>query len=400
MRKYVFLIALLFLYPEGCGKKSEIGKPLEQYRIPGFVYGANERFVTGVLARIKQAKTLLAKQEVGFSTTSSGLRIPNVLLAVSSLSSGLFSPIEFVLVTSDGRSLTQGYSVVKEGDSGVGSPYRVERTNSTAGDELAVLAIKTALKQSGRYKEVVYTPYHKMLDSQEVRHAGYSYLARVAIAAADDLRRHQVVSQAIPKSPVADVFTPELPIMLAIIEHVSPLEFEQLARRIKRCEFALVNGRLQEFSREEAETEAIKRLARKVLVVVGANQETAYDYSESNMGARGLKQMIESTYASVIKLYPEAELPKAFEQAMTSHITAFKASYLLLDADLLQAKKAGIDIDDQNVGLFLAATYNGGSGRAVAALSSDRGWLDGLWPETRIYVREYAALSAAFEESP
>ncbi|PIR97049.1 MAG: hypothetical protein COT91_03460 [Candidatus Doudnabacteria bacterium CG10_big_fil_rev_8_21_14_0_10_41_10] len=398
MGKIVFFVALIMLFPEGCGKKSEIEQSQPLYRMPRLVNDdVNETDAADMLARINKAKALLAKRELEFSKTFSGAFNPNVLLAVSALSDP-FSPIELVYVSGNGQAVTEGFSVTKAGDLGVGSPYSVLRTDSA--EELAVLAIKTVLKQSDGYQEVVYTPYHKMLDTKEVRRAGYSYLMQCAMAAAADLRRQRIVSQAFPKFLVADVFRPELPIMLAIIEHVSPFEFVRLARRIEESEFVFADNRLHIYSREKAEIEAIKRLARKVLVVVGANQESAYDFSKSNMGARGLKQMIEGTYWSVREQYPEASLPEAFEQAMISHVTAFKASYLLLDADLLQAKRAGIDTGDQNIGLFLAATYNGGSGRAVAALSSERSWLDGLWPETRIYVREYAALSAAFEESP
>src|SRR5205807_8233495 len=112
-------------------------------------------------------------------------------------------------------------------------------------------------------------------------------------------------------------------------------------------------------------------LARRVLAVVAANGEKAYAYSISKAGARGLVQMIASTYRLLLKRYPEAGLTQDFVTGMGDPVNAVMAQVLLCDSDwgVMQPR---FEMSSEQVGPYLAAAYNGGVGRVLSLLSSEQ----------------------------
>ena len=121
---------------------------------------------------------------------------------------------------------------------------------------------------------------------------------------------------------------------------------------------------------------ATKPLVERVLTVIGTNHDKAYAYSISPAGARGLVQMIPSTYSLLLSRYSSAGLKSNFPSAVGDPINAVMAQVLLCDSDW-QAIRSRIDIPAEKVGPYLAAAYNGGVGRVLSILANDETeWMD------------------------
>jgi hypothetical protein len=117
-------------------------------------------------------------------------------------------------------------------------------------------------------------------------------------------------------------------------------------------------------------------LAERVLTVIATNREKAYAYSISPAGARGLVQMMPSTYSLLLNRYPAAALKSDFHTGMGDPINAVMAQVLLCDSDW-QSIKARTDMPAERVGPYLAAAYNGGVGRVLSVLSHDQtDWME------------------------
>jgi hypothetical protein len=112
-------------------------------------------------------------------------------------------------------------------------------------------------------------------------------------------------------------------------------------------------------------------LAERVLTIIATNREKAYAYSISPAGARGLVQMIPSTYALLLNKYTSAGLPSNFFACMADPVNAVMAQVLLCDADW-EAINARSFISRDRVGPYLAAAYNGGVGRVLSVLAHDQ----------------------------
>jgi hypothetical protein len=112
-------------------------------------------------------------------------------------------------------------------------------------------------------------------------------------------------------------------------------------------------------------------LAERVLTIIATNREKAYAYSISPAGARGLVQMIPSTYALLLNKYSSAGLPGNFFACMTDPVNAVMAQVLLCDADW-ESINARSFIPRDRVGPYLAAAYNGGVGRVLSVLAHDQ----------------------------
>jgi hypothetical protein len=108
-----------------------------------------------------------------------------------------------------------------------------------------------------------------------------------------------------------------------------------------------------------------------VLTVIAANGEKAYAYSISAAGARGLVQMIASTYNLLLKRYPEAGLSASFSVGMSDPVNAVMAQVLLCDSDwaVLRSRFA---LGSEAIGPYLAAAYNGGVGRVLSLLANEQ----------------------------
>jgi hypothetical protein len=126
-----------------------------------------------------------------------------------------------------------------------------------------------------------------------------------------------------------------------------------------------------------------KTLVERVLTIIATNKEKAYMYSISKAGARGLVQMIPSTYSLIRTRYSGAMLNPSFALGMADPVNAVVAQVLLCDADW-QAIKSRADISADKIGPYLAAAYNGGVGRVLSILANDESdWMENPDPKDK-----------------
>src|SRR5206468_10222588 len=118
--------------------------------------------------------------------------------------------------------------------------------------------------------QAVYTPYSAEIKTEEIVQAGLDVQRDLIDRAYARLRERAVFSNAFPSRTTVDTIPKDLLRVLLINEHIDPSEFKSAG--------------------------LTKPLSERVLTVIGANREKAYAYSISPAGARGLVQMIPSTY--------------------------------------------------------------------------------------------------------
>lgn len=215
-----------------------------------------------------------------------------------------------------------------------------------------VLAVKYPVSNEGNrfgvgdsVIEAVYTPYSAEIKTEEVIKEGIEVQERFVRKAYSRIKDKGVLSYAFPGRKVADVISPDVLQVLLMNEHIDPGEFK--SRGLTRA------------------------LVERVLTVIATNKESAYSYSISSAGARGLVQMIPSTYSLIANKYPTAGLMREFSRGMADPINAVMAQILLCDSDW-QAIRTRSDIPPERVGPYLAAAYNGGVGRVLSMLAYNK----------------------------
>jgi len=216
----------------------------------------------------------------------------------------------------------------------------------------------------GLYTDMVYVPYSEQIHKQDVIEAGKKYIDTHVEEAYKELEEANVQSHSRPGKLVIDAVQKDFVKTIVIIEHVDP-------------------GWLQ------LSDDGGRRLAERTLVIIGANQEWAYRYTNSSANAYGLAQFIESTYDLMVERYPEAGLIKDHTLGMADHANAFKAMVLLFDNEAREIlEKTEQPVTRQ----MLAAAYNGGTARVInAVLKNGQLWADSdIFPEeTNEYVKKY-----------
>jgi hypothetical protein len=220
-----------------------------------------------------------------------------------------------------------------------------------------VLAIKYPVSNEGnRFGpgdteiEAVYTPYSGEIKTEEVIRRGMEVQDEFIKRAYTHLADRGIMSRAFPGRRVVDVIPADVLRVLLMNEHIDPGEFK---------------------------SEGLTRsLVERVLIVIGTNRDKAYAYSVSSAGARGLVQMIPSTYSLIASRYPAAGLKSSFTQGMADPINAVVAQILLCDSDW-QTIKTRSHISAERIGPYLAAAYNGGVGRVLSILAhNETDWMD------------------------
>lgn len=193
--------------------------------------------------------------------------------------------------------------------------------------------------------QAVYTPYSAEIKTEEVIKRGIEVQNGFIEKAYSRLRDSGVLSRAFPGRRVVDVIPKDILRVLLLNEHIDPSEFTS-------------SGMTQP-------------LAERVLTVIGTNRDRAYAFSVSPAAARGLVQMIPSTYAMLLNRYTSAGLRSNFPQAMGDPVNAVMAQVLLCDSDW-ESIRVRNDMPADRVGPYLAAAYNGGVGRVLTVLSHDQ----------------------------
>ncbi|OGZ33667.1 MAG: hypothetical protein A2Y98_01905 [Candidatus Portnoybacteria bacterium RBG_19FT_COMBO_36_7] len=320
-----------------------------------------------ILSDIRKARRMLEKKDSGYQIQEKKkkgnwtVKDFRVLLAVRHAD----GQIKIVSVDPKTKQTDQsGYIVDWNKQNGVNTCFSVIHPKNCA-----VLAIKRVVKDDKEaFKEVIYTPYSPTIDCGELRNAGLSYLKKTIKTANAQLRN--VKSQTNPDLSVNQTSSEKMALVLAVIEHIDPDRLEQ--------------------------GESIESLTNEVLVILGANQPSAFNYAVSKAKARGLFQFIPGTYARIRNQYPEANLHKDFANGMCNHINAAKAAFLLFDSDLNYLNQ-NVLLQKDKIGTYLASAYNCGARRTAKEVKSHKKlWEHKLPMETRLYLKKFSAVWNSF----
>ncbi len=198
--------------------------------------------------------------------------------------------------------------------------------------------------------QAVYVPYSPEIKTPEVIERGIKIQDEFIDKAYKRLKERKIYSHAFPGQPLVEIIPKDVLTVLLMNEHIDPGEFKSAGHT--------------------------RVLVEQVLTTIGTNEEKAYAYSISPAGARGLVQMIASTYAMLLRKYPSAGLMGNFALGMADPINAVMAQVLLCDADW-QSIRTVNDIPKERIGPYLAAAYNGGVGRVLTLLRDNEvGWME------------------------
>jgi hypothetical protein len=316
------------------------------------VCGAAERGIFGDIAKAKEA---LKDRTAEYKMCGGRICEADVLLAVRNP----HGKIDTVKVAYTGE--VSGSPKVEFDDlgRGMGTAFSIKEKG------YAILAMKRATRDSqGNIKDAVYVPYSDGMNTPEMRSRGMAYLRSVVAEARAKLKRLRIKSKAYPGRLVADIVPSDVPITIALIEHIDPDDFNAYQKAKK----------------------PITHLIDKVLVTLALNREGAYRFCGSPAGARGLFQFTRPTYDLLLKKYPKACLCTGFVPGTADHVNAAVASFLLFDSDLNNLDRQRLNYFRKRPELkrlFIAASYNGGPKRAAH---------NRLLRETTIYIQKFRAV--------
>ena len=227
-----------------------------------------------------------------------------------------------------------------------------------------ILAVKYPVSNEGQrfgpgpaVIEAVYTPYSAEIKNEAVIKRGIEVADRFIELAYSRLSSRGILSRALPGRKITEAIPRDVLRVLLVNEHIDPGDFKSAG---------LARG-----------------LVERVLTIISTNREKAYSYSISPAGARGLVQMIPSTYSLLLGRYPSAGLPSNFFACMGDPVNAVMAQVLLCDADW-EAINARSFISRDRIGPYLAAAYNGGVGRVLSVLAHDQTeWMESPDPNSK-----------------
>ncbi|HJQ69339.1 MAG TPA: transglycosylase SLT domain-containing protein [Blastocatellia bacterium] len=243
--------------------------------------------------------------------------------------------------------LTSGFLLNVRRDNGINSDIAVLQPEGGK-----VLAVKYPVSNEGNrfgpgesVIQAIYTPYSAEIKNNEVIERGIEIQTDLIKRAYARLSERAVFSRAYPGRKVVDVVPQDVLTVLLMNEHIDPGLFKSSG--------------------------LAKPLVEQVLTIIATNREKAYAYSVSSAGARGLVQMIPSTYRLIASRYPSARLDPSFSAGMSDPVNAIIAQVLLCDSDW-ESIRSQSDIGPDRVGPYLAAAYNGGVGRVLSVLKHDK----------------------------
>lgn len=212
---------------------------------------------------------------------------------------------------------------------------------SISSDDLAYPEDRTGKK----YSDIVYVPYSSGLHTQELIELGRKFLVENTDEAFKELEVLAIQSHSYPNMAVTEVIDKTFVKNLFLTEQTDP---------------ALVfvssdNG---------------QRLAERVLVRLGANEDQTFRYTYSKTGALGLGQIMPGTYGSIVKRYSEAKLLKDIDIGRVDIVNGIKTTALVLDDHFATVvnnsdkTKKGQSVlktkTPRQIEEIMAAAYNGG----------------------------------------
>ncbi len=350
MRKVAlfFLFCFLIASPANAGGKKKVPKTVS---------------APTLVEQLARAKKKLAGHSVGTSKIGGD----NAVLALWKPG----TPDLAIVRVRNGRALKKGFRLTLMKRNGVNSEYRVEEPEG-----YVVLALKSNVKKRpgarrARSVAVVYAPYGPHLDTPDVRRRGRAHLAEVAGRAIAKLNALDVRSVSNPAQRVTSMVPVEMLITLLVIEHINPPDFD---------------------------ARGAEATANRVLALVGANGDDAYDQAFSDTDAGGLAQFRPATYKEIRDAYPAAKLKSEFYAGVRDHVNGVMAQYCYADFTLARLAQGDLERlrDDDRLGAYLAAAYNHGLYGAAKILAAhphdwDRSG-NGFSDANLKYVEEFRAV--------
>ncbi|MDA8089677.1 MAG: hypothetical protein M0Z61_05590 [Nitrospiraceae bacterium] len=309
----------------------------------------------GIFAEISKAKAILKTRTPGYEICGGRICNADILLAVRDPN----GQIETVKIDHTGQVLGNDRIQFDDLDRGMGATFSIK------GKGYAILAMKRAVRgRDGQIEDEIYVPYSKEMDTPGMRRRGLAYLRLVVARARKKLKALKVRSRVYPGKLVADTVPSDVPVTIAIIEHIDP----------------------DDFSAYQKARKPITPLIDKVLVTLALNGDRAYRFCGSRAGALGLFQFTRPTYNLVCRQYSGASLCPRFAWGAEDHVNAAMASFLLFDSDLKKLDKRRLNYFRRRPELkrlFIAASYNEGPKRAAHNRILD---------ETKNYIQKFRAV--------
>lgn len=208
----------------------------------------------------------------------------------------------------------------------------------------------------------LYSPYSPDLHNSELIKLGEEYTNNIIKKAFDDLRVSGVKSRAIPNTLVADIFASRS----YYFSHIPLLEQTDLT----------------EFQIDP------KNTVERAKILIGANQDQAFNITCNSSSACGWLQFTPNTYKVIAKSYPVAKLITDFKSGASDHVNSMKAAILLYDENLkgLMSSSGKQVLTDPRLEEYLAASYNGAPRHAYASLKAAilggiKDWIDAVGPK-------------------
>ncbi len=321
-----------------------------------------------LLPIIEQAKSLLEKETVVYIPEAR--RSParrEIKLALANFKSG---EIRVVSGVETRQKLTLNDPEIRfevEWWNGFNSSLSVIEPPST-GVVAMLYALDSQRQKFFGQDAIIYTPYSNALSQTELVQAGKNYLLEKTVQARKELE--QVESRAVPGVSLGSdrIYTLEDYFNIILTEQMDPARFRSIA------------AGATEFN--EGQERDLMRLAERILVIIGANQEDAYRFTGNYASARGLTQFTPVGMRVVWDQYPEARIPRSFLEATSDHVSAIKAEICLLDHYLAELSRAHPALMGSGFEKYAAgASYNGGPGRVRHGLKNFG--LEWLYPVLR-----------------
>lgn len=366
----VLIVLLVFFSGAASGftfeeKIKEAEKKLEKVKIKhAWKYDKEKRAYVPSLAAYEEIRTVFGETLVHKIVYYSWAEIA---LAILDLSTGKIEILKVKRAGPDLIAADKNFEIEIEKRfsglvwNGYNTPYLVKKPENRV-----VVANKYVTYGKGKPSRfVVYSPYSSKIHRAELAKKGEDYLDAKIEEAYAELKKLKVKSVALPDKLAADVVSKNWIKAIMLIEQIDPDEFLNFPD----------DGR--------------KRIAERVLVILGLNGKKAYSLTTSNRGAQGLAQFIEPTYQSIRKKYLKARLNPSFVAGTADHKNIIKAAILLLDYNLADIKKKfGEEIlKDPSLEEYLAASYNTTVARTLKYVETKNP--DEYLPETRIYLKKF-----------
>lgn len=266
------------------------------------------------------------------------------------------------------------------------SDLSVKNKGRDNAEQYAVIANKYLISNRGglvpgsrrngsRYLDIVYVPYSRALHLETMIDAGKDLLNKQVARAFTDLKEKRVKSRAYSGQLATDTISENFIKCLLMNEHADTgwmLSTEEKGRWV----------------------------AERFFILMAANGERAFAFSDSRAGALGIAQIMPETYANLVKLYPDASLIGDVNKGRSEMTNAIKASILVCD-DLQSAVVRKIRNDssvlqqkyrrlfdaksEEEADEIRAAMYNGGPKKYILATGS----INPRLQETDSYVKKF-----------